>query len=149
MEESSLHFWRCQGWPEEHCPCRHGATWNLPMWIGPMCFDYKSHLHVTVVKKSLINPLFKGWGEWKNCKIKIQTLLPFYSNYKLAFPIDQITPQCSVNTRLGQVHSHWTSLEIIHSPLQRGKPAWNILKAVCFSQEGWQVHFREKDALER
>ena len=88
-------------------------------WLGLMSIDCKSHFHVTVMKKILVNPLFRGWGEWEKCKIKIQTSLTFRSTLKPVFPIDQTTPQFSVNVHLGQVHSHWTSLELTHSPLQR------------------------------
>lgn len=92
--------------------------------LGLMSIDYKSHFHVTVMKRSLVNPLFKGWAEWDKCKIKNQTALPFSSTLKPVFLIDQTTPQFSVNVHRGQVHSHWTPLELIHSPLQRGMPAF-------------------------
>lgn len=44
-------------------------------------------------------PLFKGWGEWEKCKIKIQTSLSFCTSLKPVFPIDQTTLHNAVQRR--------------------------------------------------
>lgn len=104
IEGSSLCFWRCQSWPEEHCPCSHRAAWHLPArcpgrWLGPMSVNCKSHFHGTVMKKSLVNPFFKGWGERNKCKIKIQTSLSLCTSLKPVFPIHQTTLHNGVQCR--------------------------------------------------
>lgn len=123
--------------------CKVRSSWR---WLGPRSIDCKSHFHVTLMKRTPVKPLFKGWGIWDKWKIKMQTSLPFFSTLKAAFLIDQSTAQFSVSVHLGQMHScwtrcHWNSFTVhfrqscLHCPQQVG------LEEVCCSQEGRQAYF--------
>lgn len=126
------------------------SSWR---WFGPRSVDCKGHFHVTVMKRTLVKPLFKVWGIWDKWKIKMQTSLSCFGILKAVFLVIQSTLELSVNIHLVQVHSSWTGCHWSYFMVHFREACLHclqqaVLKQLYCSQEGRQAHFLGKNTLE-